>query len=179
MLGRAVEDRAALGLDQDAAPRPRRSAPAARCSPAWVMTAKSAFSQPRPQKSETASQSRSPGAEMKSLADVPHVLDERKVLELHALRQRRGAGGVEQVGPTSSARTASWDRSIAASSTVSARSYKLSKRRAGWSGGPPRTHDLPHAGQRIALAAERVEGLQVVVLEEAVDGDQETWCPSA
>ena len=33
-------------------------------------------------------------------------------------------------------------------------------------------HDLADAGKRIALARQRIQGLQIVVLEEAVDGDE-------
>ena len=96
-VGRAVEDGAALGLDQ-----PQRLAgvevllqhDAARVGhhrEERVLAAEAP--EERDREPEPVA-----GAQVQALADVPHVLDQGVVLELHALGQRRGAGGVEQVG---------------------------------------------------------------------------------
>ena len=170
-VGRAVEDGAALGLDQ-----PERLArvevllqhDAARVGhhrEERVLAAEAP--EERDREPEPVA-----GAEVQALADVPHVLDQGVVLQLHALGQRRGAGGVEQVGDVLAAHggLGAIDRRVVDGLRQRPQGLEAPRRVIGRAAD---AHDLPHARERIALAPERVEGLQVVVLEEAIDRDQE------
>ena len=111
-------------------------------------------------------------AQVQALADIPHVLDQGVVLELHALGQRRGARGVEQVGDVLAAHggLGAIDRRVVDGLRELPQGLEAPRRVIGRAAD---AHDLLHARQRIAVAGERVEGLQVVVLEEAIDRDQE------
>ena len=110
--------------------------------------------------------------QMLALADVPHVLDQGVVLELHALGQRRGARGVEQIGDVLAAHggLGALDRRVVDGLRQLPQRLEAPRRMVG---GPADSHDLLDARKRVALAPEGVEGLQVVVLEETIDRDED------
>ena len=112
------------------------------------------------------------GAEMLALADVPHVLDQGEMLKLDALGQRRGARGVEQAGDILAAHGGlrALDRRVVDGLGQLPQRLETPRRVIGRAA---HAHDLAHARKRIALPAECIEGRQIIVLEEAIDRDEE------
>ena len=112
------------------------------------------------------------GAQMLALADIPHVLDQGIVLELDALGQRRRARGVEQVGHVLAAHggLGLFDHCVVDGLREFPQRLEAPRRMIGRTAEADNLLDL---GEGIAFAAERVEGLQIVVLEEAIDRDEE------
>ena len=149
-VGRAVEDGAALGLDQ-----PERAArvevllqhDAARVGhhrEERVLAAETP--EERDREPEPVA-----GAQVQALADVPHVLDQGVVLQLHALGQCRGARGVEQVGDVLAAHggLGAIDRRVVDGLRQVPQGLEAPRRVIGRAAD---AHDLLHARERIAFA---------------------------
>src|SRR5439155_13266661 len=112
------------------------------------------------------------GPEMLALADMPGVLDEAAMLELHALRCRGGPGRIENVGHVFGChRVLAGVEGVVAD--LSAHIPEVLERNHPARALIPDGHDAPELGQSIrAGPADLAEHGEVVLTEKAVDGDE-------